>query len=264
MKKFFYELISYKNFIFIFYFNTLKSRFSNNNLGYLWIIINPLVQVTIYALILSNVMKLKFSNIENENAYIIYLLAGILCWSLFSNLTLNIMNILSENKNLIKRIKFPKYTLFFTSILSSFVDFVVLLILVLISFLYFNHGIGINLLYLIPYIIILIFFSASIGIILSILSVFIKDLCHAIPILLNLIFWLTPIVYPLSIIPDRYQTYFQINPIYHFTSAFQSLLMFGEKPNLSLLILIVTLSVIFLIIAIKIYKKFEGIISDYI
>lgn len=264
MLRFFKEIISYKNFIFIFYLNSIKSKFSNNNLGYLWIIINPLVQVMIYALILSSVMKIKFSQIENEYAYIIYLLSGILCWTLFYSLTTNIMNVFFQNKNLVKKINFPKHTLYFTSILGSLVDFILLLTLVLLSFIYLNHPINLKIIYLIPVTFVLIIFSASFGIMLSVLAIFIKDLYHAIPIILNLLFWLTPIVYPLDIIPANYQGYFFMNPIFHFASIYQELILYGKTPSIKLFSTILIISLMFLSISIALYKKFEEVIADYI
>ena len=107
----FRDLYLYKSFIFQSVRNELISRFSRSKLGGLWVIINPLSQVLIYALILSHILAAKLPGIESQYAYAIYLMAGLLGWTLFNEIVGRCLNIFIEHGNLIKKMSFPRVTL---------------------------------------------------------------------------------------------------------------------------------------------------------
>ena len=119
--------------------------------------------------------------------------------------------------------------------------------------------------FVIPFLSLLLgLFSLSIGIILGILNVFIRDISQLLPIILQLWFWFTPIVYPESIVPEYILKYIKINPIYLFVKMYQDLLCVGTYPSLAKLFFLVLSSLFLSILAIKFYRKSVDEIVDAI
>ena len=104
-------LWEYRSFVVSSIKNEFIARFARSRLGGLWMIIHPLAQVAIYALILSNVLAAKLPGIDNKYAYALYLMAGMLAWNLFSEIVSRCLTIFIENGNLMKKMRFPRIAL---------------------------------------------------------------------------------------------------------------------------------------------------------
>ena len=103
-----------------------KTRFARSKLGFLWMIIQPLSMVLIYSLILSQIMKGKLPEVETQYAYPIYILSGVIGWTLFSEVLNRCLNIFIENANLLKKLSFPRLTLPIIVVGSSIINFLLL------------------------------------------------------------------------------------------------------------------------------------------
>ncbi|MDQ2972514.1 MAG: ABC transporter permease, partial [Pseudomonadota bacterium] len=111
MKDMLLALWRYRHFILSAIWNDLRTRFTRSRLGALWLILQPLAQSAIYALILSRVLAARLPGINNKYAYVIYLLAGMLAWSLFAEVVMRCLTIYVDNGNLMKKIVFPRMCL---------------------------------------------------------------------------------------------------------------------------------------------------------
>ena len=182
----FHSLWQYRHFVLSSIRNELISRFARSKLGALWMIINPLAQVAIYALILSNVLAAKLPGIDNKYAYAIYLMAGLLAWTLFNEITSRCLNLFIEHGNLMKKMSFPRITLPIIVVGSSLINYVLLFIAMLAIFALLGHQFSWAMLWLLPLSAILIVFAAGIGLILGIMNVFLRDVGQVIPIILQM------------------------------------------------------------------------------
>ena len=194
------DLYSYRSFIFQSIRSELISRFSRNKLGGLWVILNPLSQVLIYALILSNLLVTKLPGIAHQYAYAIYLMAGLLGWTLFNEIVNRCLNIFIDHGNLIKKMNFPRVTLPTIAIGSCLINNFFLFVSMLGIFALLGHQFNLAMLWLIPLTLVVIVFSSGIGLILGVMNVFLRDIGQVTPIILQMLFWFTPIVYPVTII----------------------------------------------------------------
>lgn len=240
------ELYKYRSFIFSSIKNDLINRFSRSKLGGLWVILNPLSQVAIYALILSNVLSAKLPGIDNKYAYSIYLMSGLLAWNLFNEIILRSLNMFIDNGNLMKKMQFPRSAIPIIVGGGNLINNILLFVAMFIIFLLLGHGFSINILWLIPFSILLLIFSLSIGLILGVMNVFLRDIGQVVPILLQILFWFTPIVYPVNIIPEQYRYLLDFNPISYFTRVYQNVLAYDQVPEFSVLLFV---SIISLVIA---------------
>lgn len=221
----------YRGFIFTSIKNEFKSRFVRSKIGGVWMILNPLSQVVMYALVLSAVLSAKLPGIDNQFAYSIYLTAGILAWALFSEVVLRCLTLFIDNGNLMKKMMFPKICLPLIVIGSVLVNNILLLIAILAIFTLLGHCPGIDALWLPVLFIIPIALGLGVGLIFGVLNVFIRDVGQVIPVVMQFGFWFTPIVYTPSIIPEAYRGWLIYNPMYHVSSAFQNVLVFNQSPD---------------------------------
>lgn len=212
--------------------NDLLARFSRSSLGGLWIILNPLAQVAIYALIFSNVLSAKIEGIDNSYSFAIYLTAGTLAWSLFSEIILRCLNLFIVHGNLMKKVMFPKVVLPSVVVGTSVLDNLMLFLATLACFVAIGHLPTMQLVWLPVLMLVTVMLAVGCGLVLGILNVFIRDIGQVVPIVLQIGFWFTPIVYPVAIIPESYRHFLFFNPMYAIVKGYQDVLVYGVAPQL--------------------------------
>jgi lipopolysaccharide transport system permease protein len=226
-----------------------------SKIGGLWMILNPLAMVLIYALILSALLKAKLPGVETIYAYPIYLMAGILAWTIFSDSVVKSLTIFVDNANLIKKVAFPKLVLPIIVAGSITLNSLVLLLVIFVVFAFLGHYPGIQALWLPVLFFITLLFGMSIGLILGVLNVFIRDIGQVVPVMLQLGFWLTPIVYTISIIPEAEKHWFDYNPMMHIAVAFKDVLLYNRSVDLYALTYFLLVSVGLLALGLFMFKK---------
>lgn len=236
MKGMLAAIYDYKQFIYSSIKNDLIHRFAASKLGCMWTILNPLAQVLIYALILSNVLHNKLHGSDSPYAYAIYLMAGLLGWNLFNELIMNATRLFVANANLMKKIQFPKVVLPLITAGSTVVNNILLFIVMLVIFALLGHGFNWTLLWLVPLTIAVVLLGLGIGLILGVFNVFIRDIDQAVPIVMQIWFWFTPVVYPEDIIPVHYRALLQLNPMYCLIDGYHRVIFNNLKPNLHYII----------------------------
>ncbi len=222
----------YRHFIITSIRNEFITRFARSRLGGAWMIIHPLSMVLIYALILSAVLSAKLPGIESRYAYAIYLTAGMLGWSLFSEVLGRSLGMFIENGNLMKKMVFPKVALPVIVAGSALLNNLVLFVVILFVFALLGHFFSMALLWLPVLTMVGLLFALGLGLVLGILNVFMRDIGQVMPIILQFLFWFTPVVYPVSIVPASLQGWLQFNPLFHLITAYHSVLVYGQVPSL--------------------------------
>jgi len=256
------DLYLYRGFIVQSVRNELISRFSRSKLGGLWAILNPLSQVLIYALILSNVLAAKLPGIDSQYAYAIYLMAGLLGFTLFSEIVNRCLNIFIEHGNLIKKMSFPRITLPTIAVVSCVVNNLLLFISMLGIFAILGHQFNMAMLWLIPLTLVVIVLSLGIGLILGVMNVFLRDIGQVIPIILQMLFWFTPIVYPVTIIPEAYRHWLNLNPIYPIIDAYQQILVYGNSPQWGGILIVLAIGVVLSLVGLFMFRRSSAEMVD--
>lgn len=208
-----------------------QSKYQNSLIGSLWAIINPVATILIYTVIFSEVMKAKLPDVSGQYAYGIYLCSGILTWGLFSEIVNRAQGMFIENANLLKKISFPRFCLPVIVLSSSIVNFLIIFTLFTLFLFVKDVFPGLAFISVIPLVLLLTFFAIGLGITLGVLNVFFRDVGQLTGVVLTFWFWLTPIVYPASILNDRLGEILSYNPMTPIISAFQTVLVYGEWPN---------------------------------
>lgn len=233
----------------------LYTKFVRSRLGGLWLILNPLAQVVIFAFILSAVLAAKLPGIDNQYAYAIYLMAGTLGWSLFSEIVNRCLTLFIDNGNILKKLVFPKIALPLIVTGSALVNNLLLFAAVLAIFGLLGHWPGTALLYLPALMAINIALALGLGLTLGVLNVFMRDIGQVVPVVMQFLFWLTPIVYMADIIPAQYRGWLGLNPLLPIIVGYQNTLLFDRAPDWGGLGLVGILSLALLAVSLLLLRK---------
>lgn len=255
MLQMFLGLWRYRGFVLSSIRNDFSSRFARSRLGGLWMIINPLAQVAIYALILSNVLAAKLPGVDRQYAYALYLMAGMLGWSLFSETITRCLTLFVDQGNLMKKMSFPRITLPFIAIGCSLLNYLLLLGALLVVFAFFGKYPDLIMLWLIPLTLAVVALGFGIGLILGVLNVFVRDVGQVVPILLQVWFWFTPIVYPVNIVPSYIVDFVKANPFYALASSYHQILVYDTAPDLSFLWPTLLISAVLLALGLVMFRR---------
>ena len=258
----FSNIYTYRFFIVNSVKNEFTTKFAKSKLGVAWAILHPLAQVLIYATILSSVLSAKLPGIDSKYAYAIYLMSGMLCWMLFSEIFSRCIGIFTDNANIIKKMSFPKIVLPATVVLSSVINNLILFAAIAVVFAFLGHFAGANLIFLPIFSLVTVMLAVGFGLFFGVINVFMRDVGQIIAIVLQFLFWLTPIVYMTSILPSNLQELIYINPLVGVVSGYHDILIYDKMPDFSLLIYPIIIGAASLGAAFFVYKRAEEEMAD--
>ena len=258
------SLWQYRHFVWSSIRNELKGRFVRSKLGGVWMIINPLAQVAIYALILSNVLAAKLPGVRGDNqyAYAVYLMAGLLAWTLFNDIVSRCLKLFIDRGNLMKKINFPRITLPTIVVGSCLLNNLLLFVAMMGVFALLGQQFSMAIFWLIPLTVVLVSLSLGLGLLLGVMNVFIRDIGHVVPIVLQMFFWFTPIVYPSSIIPEAYRHLLGFNPMFPIVEGYHQVLVYGNAPEWRSLGMIALISVLLLAASLLMFRRASAELVD--
>jgi lipopolysaccharide transport system permease protein len=233
----------------------LRIKFVRSRLGGLWMILNPLAQVLIFAFVLSAVMSAKLPGINNRFAYAIYLMAGTLGWSLFSEIINRCLTLFIDSGNILKKLAFPKIALPLIVTGSALVNNVLLFLAILVIFGVLGHLPGPALLWLPLLTAITVALALGLGLALGVLNVFMRDVGQVVPVALQFLYWFTPIVYMANIIPAQYRAYLVFNPLIPIIGGYQDVLLYGRAPDPARLAGSCLVAAVMLLLALVLFRK---------
>lgn len=226
-----------------------KLKYRRSILGFLWSILNPLLMMLVITAVFSNMFK---SDIEY---FPVYYLCGYLIFNFVIEATNGALTSIVQSGYLIKKVYIPKYI--FPLEKSSFAlvnvlfSFVAVVIVILITGMPIKSTI-----FLIPIPIFLAFiFSTGLGLILASMNTFFRDMGHLYSVWTTAWMYLTPMFYPISIIPDNIKTVIYYNPLYYYVTYLRMLVIDGEIPGMEINVICICFSFLFLLIGLLIFKK---------
>jgi lipopolysaccharide transport system permease protein len=238
-------------------------KYRNSLLGAAWTVLNPLAMIVVYTVIFAEVMKAKLPGVDSTFAYSIYLCAGALTWGLFSEIVGRAQNIFIEHANLIKKLAFPRMTLPVIVILSAGLNFAIIFGLFLLFLVLTGSFPGWSLLAMIPVLLIQVAFSVGLGVTLGVLNVFFRDVGQFFGIFLQFWFWLTPIVYPASVLPESLQRVLpRWNPMAPIIAAYQGIFVSGRWPDWSTLAMPAVVALVLCAFGLRLFRRRAGEMVD--
>ncbi|OYQ16361.1 ABC transporter [Pseudomonas mandelii] len=256
------SLCSYRGFILGSVQREFQARYRNSLFGALWPVLNPLSMIIVYTVIFSHIMRARLPGVDDSMAYSVYLCGGLLAWGLFAEITLRSQNMFLENANLLKKISFPRVCLPVIVLINAGINFAIIIGLFLGFLLFTGRWPGMALLALIPLMALQMMFCAGLGMVLGVLNVFFRDVGQLFGICLQFWFWLTPIVYPMSILPDWVQRLLQLNPLTNLIVSYQNMFLYGQWPVWTSLLPIFVTGVVLCLIGLRLFRQRVGEMVD--
>jgi len=233
--------------------SVLKMRYRRSVLGFFWSLLGPVLNYLIIGLVFSFLSK---SNTEN---YFTFMFAGTAIFNLLSVTINQSPNIMISNENYIKKIYLPKSIFILNVVLMEFINFCLgLLALSILGIAFGQLKISPSLLYLPVPILAALFFNIGIASILSIVTVFFRDVNHILPIVMQAAFFGTPIVYPVELAPQQFHYLLKLNPFYYFVESFRFPIYHRQLPPIEITLMTIALSLLVFIIGIAVLKKFDN------
>ena len=235
-----------------------KVKYKRSVLGVIWSLLYPILMMTVMAIVFSQMFKFKVEGIN----YLVYLMTGLIMFNYFSEASNAAMTSVVTNFTLINKVYIPKYIFPISKCMFVGINFLLTLIpwlgIILLSYI----GLGeytchINWYYLLlPYIFLCMFlFTVGIGLLLSCVSVFLRDMFYIYGIIITMWNYLTPVFYSIEILPETLQSIFKLNPLFQFLDAARSIVLYGKAPSLATLAILGAIGLVTLGIGAFVFKK---------
>ena len=229
----------------------LKVKYRRSILGYLWSLLNPLLMMCVMSFVFSTVFQSTIPNFP------LYLICGQTLWNFFNESTNMAMHSVLQNGALIKKVYIPKFIFPLSRVLSSFVTMSFSLIAILIVMLFTRATFyWTTFLFWIP-LLFLFIFCCGMGLILSSLAVYFRDITHLYGVLTLVLMYFTPMFYDIMMLPAYVQTAIKWNPLYHYITFFRSLILYGQIPAWNVWAICIGCSFAMLGVGLVIFKKLQ-------
>jgi lipopolysaccharide transport system permease protein len=260
-KNYWSDLWRYRELFYILAWRDFKVRYKQTVIGVAWSVLRPLLTMMVIVVVFSKLAKMPS---EGNAPYAIMSLAGLLPWQFFSNALSESSNSLISNTNLFTKVYFPRILIPASSIVLGFVDFLITFVLLLLIMLFYQFVPSINMIFL-PFFFILTFFASfGIGILMSTLNLKYRDFRYIVPFIVQFGMYISPVAFSSSIVPQKYQFLYSLNPLVGIIDGFRWCIIGGEVPlNVQSLAISVLVTTFFSILGIQYFRKTEKMLADY-
>jgi lipopolysaccharide transport system permease protein len=238
----------------------IKVRYKQSLLGLFWAILQPLSMMLIFTLIFSLIAKMP-----SEGApYAIFAYTALLPWNYFSTAVSNATNSLVSHSQFVTKVYFPREILPITYVVAALFDFVVASTLLAALMIYYQVSLTLNVLYVLPIILVLSCFALAMSFFLSATQVRFRDIGVAVPLLLQLWLFATPVIYPFTAVPLRWRPFYVLNPMVGIIEGFRQVILRGAAPESRPLLFSAAISVVLLVASYLYFKRVESTIADFV
>lgn len=228
-----------------------KVKYRRSALGIMWSILNPLLMMVV----LSAVFSYMFKDSLQQVNYPVYLLIGQLTFNFFNDATTNSMTSVLNAASLIKKVYIPKYIFPMEKVFFSLLNTSFSLVALFIVMLFFNVKIQLSIICLPIVLALLTVFNLGVGLFLSALTIFFRDIIHLYGVLITALTYFTPIIYPVKELPQFMQSVIIINPMYWYVETMRDIALYGVFPSLNRWVACVVCAVVALAIGLWVFKK---------
>lgn len=222
----FRELREYRDLFFFLVWRDIKVLYAQTILGFLWAILQPLIQIVIFSIVFGKIAKLSTEGIP----YILFSTVAIIPWNYMSQSMTQSSQSLIQGQNMLGKIYFPRLIFPMTPVLAKLVDFGISILIILAVALYYRVHPTWNLLYLPLFVILMMSVPAGVGFWLSALAIRFRDVRHAMPFVVRMLIYTAPIVYSSSSLSAKYRILYSLNPIVGVIEGFRACFLGTNIP----------------------------------
>ncbi len=255
------ELLYYRELIYFFVWRDIALRYKQTVIGVAWVILQPFIMMVVFSFLFGTVAKIATGNIP----YPLFVYLGLLFWNLFSRSVTASSESIVANRNLIGKIYFPRLIFLISAIMVNLVDFIVAFTVFILLMLYYQFAPNFLGFFFLPFALcITLMFAAGIGAMLATLNVYYRDIRFIIPFALQVLLFLTPVVYPANFISEKYRLILQLNPMAAIIESVQGTLLGTSTVNVGFLGISVFVSILSFFIGLGYFMRSEKYFADIV
>jgi lipopolysaccharide transport system permease protein len=255
------EIWRYRELFFIFVWRDIKVRYKQTALGFAWALFQPIVTMIIFTVFFGQLAKIPSDGIP----YPIFVYTGLLFWTYYLTALNSTAGCLVDNESIVKKVYFPRLILPISTSITPVVDFgaaLLVLIGLMIYFQYLPHILGII---AIPVLLLVSMISASgLGLLMASFNVKYRDVRYLLPFFIQLLLYVTPVIYPISLVPEKFQALLYLNPMTGVVTAARYLLLGQGSIDWGLVLVSVVSSLVIFMLGLAYFRKTERFFADII
>lgn len=225
MKELLRDTYRYRELIWALAMKELKIRYKRSVLGFLWALLNPMLLMLVLTVVFSTLMPMNIPH------YAVFLLSVLLPWTFFAQTLTYAAESIVGNGDLIKKVRVAKLVFPVAALVSNMINLLLSLIPLLLIVVAMRHPLFVTWLYLPIPIISFAVFTLGATFLFAAINVYYRDVAHILQILLQVLFYVTPIIYSLDFFPEKYRVFFKLNPLQYFFNGFRLSVYWGMLPT---------------------------------
>jgi lipopolysaccharide transport system permease protein len=253
------ELWRYRELLYFLTLRDIKVRYKQTLMGVAWVIIQPLLTMLIFTLVFNRFVRLDAGPLP----YPLFALSGLLLWLFFANAVTNSTHSLISNSNLITKVYFPRMFIPAASVAAGLVDLSVAFILLIVMCFYYGVNLTANILLLPLFVLMMALLALGCGLLAAAVTVKYRDLRHALPFIIQLWMFASPVIYPASIVPEKWRWLVTINPVAGAIEGFRASLT-GAAFSAKHVLISVAITLALLAFAVYVFRKLEDSFADVV
>jgi lipopolysaccharide transport system permease protein len=256
----FLTLYTYRDLLVAWTVRTVRARYQQSVLGGVWAVLQPAATVAIFTIIFTRFVPIDTGGIP----YVVFSYSAMVPWLLFSTSITDMVDSLVGNMNLISKIYFPREVLPLAALFARLLDFIIAESILIVLMIYYQMPVFITGWLLLPFILLIqLVLALGIGFLGAALNVFYRDMRHLFVLVLQLWLYASPIIYPVTAVPERFQTLYFLNPMAGIIEAYRAVLLYEQMPG-PYLGLSAIISLLILAIGYLFFKRVEPKFADVI
>jgi lipopolysaccharide transport system permease protein len=253
-------LLHYSDLLYTLSVFRLNVRYKQSALGWAWAALQPLALMGIYTFIFAHVTTVKTGGIP----YPIFVFSALLPWIFFASAITNSVQGLIAYPNLLTKMYFPREIIPFSYLAAGVIDFLIASVILAFLMVHYRISLTWNVLYGIPILMILVAFAAAMALLFSAVHVRFRDVGLAMPFVLQVWMFATPVVYSLEAVPQRFRFFYLLDPVAGAIDNFRRAVIYGKPPNITEMAWAAAIATVSLAAAYAYFKSSEAIMADII
>lgn len=254
------NLYTHRELLWAWTMRVIRARYQQSILGGLWAIAQPVATVAIFTAVFSFILKVDTQGVP----YPVFSYTAMVPWLLFSTSITDMAESIVGNMNLVAKIYFPRDILVIAAMLARVLDFLIASLVLVILMVAFSLPVfQVQWLFLPVILLVQLALALGIGLMLAALNAFYRDVRHLVALLLQLWLYATPIIYPVSLVPERLRPYYFINPMAGVIEAYRAVLLYGQMPGNEFYIS-AAVALIVLLLGYSLFKRVEHRFADIV
>ncbi len=252
------SLLQFRELLYFLTLREIKAKYKQTLLGVVWTVLQPLAMIAIVTVVFSYVAKLP----SDGKPYAVFAFCAMLPWQFFAGVLGRGVGSLLGNQNLVQKVYFPREIIPFAIVASATVDFAIGGLSFFAMLCFYESAVRLYWLMIIPVFAIQVCFMIGLILVLSPMNVFYRDISHVMPLLTQVWMYATPIIYPVSMVPERFRFFYFLNPMAGVIDAYRKILLHHSAPDFTSLSMAAAVAFITLALGIVYFKRVEFKLAD--